>query len=61
MINVVLIIMEGNYIDIDADNSTCDGYFIIKFSPSTHTLQERLIINGQVISFGEMVCGRTYL
>ena len=32
MMNMSLIIMEGKYGAIDADNSSCHGYYIIKFS-----------------------------
>ena len=55
-----LIIMEGNYGAIDADDSSCNGYYIIKISSSPYTLQSDLIIDGQVISSGEMVCEGTY-
>ena len=51
-----LIIMEGKYGTIDADDSSCHGYYIIKFSSSPYTIQEDLSIYGQVISSGEMVC-----
>ena len=50
--NMSLIIMEGNYDAIDADDSTChNDYFIILFS-SPYTLQENLSICGQSISSG---------
>ena len=32
-------IMEGNYGDTDADDYSCRGYYIIKISPYTYTLQ----------------------
>ena len=50
-----LIIMEGNYGVVDADDSSCHGYYIIKFSSSPYTLQADLIICGQNTSSGEMV------
>ena len=31
VMNMSLIIMEGNYGAIDADDSSCHGYYIIKF------------------------------
>ena len=52
--------MEGRYGAIDADDSSCHGYYIIKISSSPYTLQSDLIIDGQVISSGEMVCEGTY-
>ena len=52
--------MEGDYGDIDADDSMCHGYCIIKFSSSPYTLQSDLSIYGQVISSGEMVCKRNF-
>ena len=46
---MALLIMEGNYGAIDADDCICHGYCNIKFSSSPHTLQADLIIYGQVI------------
>ena len=48
--NVSLIIMEENYSDIDADDSTCHGYYNIIFSSSPYTLQADLSMGSQVIS-----------
>ena len=50
--NMYLISMEGKYGAIDADDSLCHGYYIIKFSSSAYTLQSDLIIDGQLISSG---------
>ena len=58
--NMSLIIMEGNYVAVDADDSTCHGYYIIKFSSSTYTLQADVIIDGQFISYYKMVREGTY-
>ena len=52
VMNVSLIITKGNYGAIDADNSSCHGYYIIRFSSSLYTLQSDLNIYGQVISSG---------
>ena len=49
--------MRGNYGAIDADDSTCHGYYVIKFSSYPYNLQVNFSIYGQVISSGEMVCG----
>ena len=45
-----LIITEGKYGAIDADDSSCNGYYIIKLSSYPYTLQVDLSIDGQVIS-----------
>ena len=50
-----LIIMEGNYGDINVDNSTCRGYYNIRFSSFPYTLKADLSIYGQIISSGEML------
>ena len=52
--NMYLIITEVKYGAIDNDDYSCHGYYIIKFSSSTYTLQADLSIDGQVISFGEI-------
>ena len=40
---------------IDYDDSTCHGYYIIKFYSYSYILQSNLSIYGQVISSSEMV------
>ena len=60
LMNTYLIIMEGKYYDINADDSTCHGYYIIKFSSYPYNLQADLSIDGQVISSGENICEGTY-
>ena len=42
MINMSLVVMEGKYSAIDADDSSCHGYYIIIFSLYPYTLQSRL-------------------
>ena len=54
-----MIITERNDVSFDDDNYTCHGYYIIRFSSSPYNLQSELIIEGQVISYGEMVCEGT--
>ena len=61
VMNMSLIITEGKYGAIDAYDSSCNGYYIIKNISSPYTLQEDLSIDGQVIYFGEMVFEVTYL
>ena len=48
--NTSLIFTEGIYGDIDADDSSCHGYYIIIFSSSPYTLQVDSRIDGQVVS-----------
>ena len=55
-----LVIVEGKYGAIDTDNYSWHGYYIIKFSLSTYTLQSDLSIDRQVISSGEILCEETY-
>ena len=53
--------MEGDYDAINSDDSSCCGYYIIKFSSYQYTLQADLSIDVQVISSDEMVCKGTYV
>ena len=53
--------MKGKYGAIDTDYSSCHGYYMIKFSSYTYTLQADLIIYGRFISSGEILCEGTYL
>ena len=48
--NMSLMIIEVNYGAIDADDSTCNGYYIIKAISSPYTLESDLIIDGQVVA-----------
>ena len=47
--NMSLIITKGDYGSIDADDYSCHGYYIIRFSLSPYTIQEDMNIDGQVI------------
>ena len=58
--NMYLIIREGKYGAIDTDDSSCHGYYIIKFYSLPYNLQPDLSIDGQVISSGKIVCEGTY-
>ena len=49
MINIPLINTEAKYGAVDADDSSCHGYYIIKFSSYPYTLQVDLIVDGQGI------------
>ena len=51
-----LVIMEVNCGTIGADDSSCHGYYIIKFSSSPYILQTYLSIDGQFFSSVEVVC-----
>ena len=44
-----LTIMEGKYGAIYSDDSSCNSYYIIKYSSYAYTLQADLIIDSQVI------------
>ena len=45
LMNMSLIITEGNYCAIDADGSKCNGYYIISVFPYPYTLQVDLSID----------------
>ena len=60
VMNMSLVITEGNYGDIYADDSSCHVYYIIKIYSYPYTLQTDLSIYGQVIYSSEMVCKGTY-
>ena len=45
--NISLIVMEGNYGAVYADDSTCYGYYIIRFSSYPYTLQADMSIDAQ--------------
>ena len=59
--NISMIIMEEKNGAIDTGNSSCCTYYIIRISSSPYTLQSYLIIDGQFISFVEIVYEGNYL
>ena len=58
--NVSLIITEGNYDAIDADDYAYHGYYVIIFSSYPYTLQSYFNKDNQVVYSGEMLCKGTY-
>ena len=60
VMSMSFIILEGKYGTIDTDDSSCHGYYIIKFSSLPYTLQSDLGIDGQVISSVKTVCEGNY-
>ena len=44
---------------MDSDDTSCHGYYIIRFYSSPYTFQKYLNIYGQVTSSGEIVCKGT--
>ena len=55
-----LVNIEVEYGAIDTNNSSCHGYYIIRFSSSPYTLQSDLSIDGEVISSNEILCKGNY-
>ena len=53
--NMSLIIYKRNLGDIDADDTSCHGYYMIQFSLSPYTFHEDLNMYRQVIYSDEMV------
>ena len=49
VMNMFYIILEGKYGAIDTDDSSCHGYYIMKFYSYPYTLQADLSIDGQNI------------
>ena len=58
--NMYLIIIEGNYEPIDADDFSCNDYYNMIFSSYLYTLQSDFNIDGQVISSDEIVFEGNY-
>ena len=60
VMNLSLIISKRNYGAIYADDTSCQGYYIIKIYISPYTLQGDLNIYGRVIYSGEIVRDGSY-
>ena len=50
--NTSLVISEGNFGSIDAEDMSCNGYYTIKFSSYPYILQEISTVYGRVINYG---------
>ena len=53
-INKSLIFIEGNYSAVYSDDSTCHGYYIMRFSLYPYNLQLYFNIDGKFIYSGEV-------
>ena len=60
LMNMSFIITEEKYGAFDTNDYSCHGNYIINFSSSPYTLQADLIIDGQFICSGEIICEGTY-
>ena len=52
---------SGMYGVINIDETTTNGFYVIKFISEAYTLQNNTQIDGQVISDGELVVKAQYL
>ena len=54
--SISFIVMEGNYVAIDAVYYICHIYYIMRFYSYPYILQSGLSISGQIFSFRENLC-----
>ena len=59
--NMASLVQAGMYVAINTDDTTTNGFYVIQFLSESYTLQNNTIINGQVISSGELVVKAQYL
>ena len=58
MASLVQLCMYGA---INTDDTTTNGFYVIKFLSEAYMLQKNITINGQVISAGELIVRAKYL
>ena len=55
------LVQSGIYDDINTADNTSNGFYVVKFISEAYMLQKNTKIDGQVISFGELVAKAQYL
>ena len=46
---------------VDTYDSRADGFYVLKFAESPHTLQEEVEVNDKIIESGSLVCAAHYM
>ena len=59
--NMASLVQSGMYSEINTDNTTKNGFYVIQFLSEAYTLQNNTTIDGQVISDGELYVKAKYL
>jgi len=59
--NIAATIAESSYGAVNTEDPQTDGYYIVKFISSPYTLQNDVVVNGDRISSGMLVCDAEYL
>ena len=59
--NMASLVQLGMYGDINTDDSTKNGFYVIQFISYAYTLQNNTTIDGQVIYSGGLVFKAQYL
>ena len=52
---------SGKYGAINTTDKTTNGFYVIMFTSQSYALQENIIIDGQIITSGELVVKAQYL
>ena len=55
------LVQSGMYCTINIDESTTNIFYVIQFLSESYTLQNNTIIDGQIISAGELVVKAQYI
>ena len=54
--------VEINYYGaVSTNDSRADGFYVVKFVESPHTLQEEVEMNAKIIESGSLVCAAYYI
>ena len=59
--NMASLVQSGMYGDINTNDTTTNGFYVIQFISEAYTLQNNTTIDGQVISAGELVVKAQYI
>ena len=59
--NMASLVQSGMYSAIDTDDTTTNGFYVIKLLSDVYKLQDNTTIDGQVIYAGELVVKAQYL
>ena len=58
---MALVVQSGKYGAINTDDTTKNGYYVIKFISEAYTMKNNTTIEGKMISSGELVVREQYI
>ena len=59
--NMSAMVDQHNYDAIKIDKPVVEDFYVLKLTPITYTLQDRIQVNGDKITEGKLECDKKYM